>query len=492
MSTPLPLQVNRSRDEIPRSLQHSLTESTDNFPSLNFDVSDPSLDSETFSTARNTNIRAERSVTFASTTEEQSSGQPSLISDIHAARNMSLSQPSSSSSYFRDQTPTRTSSDAAFAPPPFKGLPSDDAQRWLRRFKYYTEYRKMSDDDALQIFKLFMADTAADWLESLKDEDKRSFPELMDRFIERFESSEVFRWQKASEIFSRQQGPTEKVDTFITDILNLAKRVPIEDPTIVRFALLKGLKPSIRQHCLQASADTLDATIKAARIAEAAAAQGPSDTTDIAALSKDVRDLLSIVSDLKKSRSPSVERIAYADAGAAAASLSRSNSPRRVSFADASHRQDGRPTQPSSSYGRRPVNNAPMNWDWPESEQREYSFRRPTPPLEFQRRQSLPTQTWTPTRSRPDGLRWSQNPNRGQFLYPSTNVCRNCGRLHAPDACFARGLQCFNCGRMNHLKVMCRSTPAPRDQPNQNRNRNFQGNFAHQNTQNPRKFRPLH
>jgi len=116
----------------------------------------------------------------------------------------------------------------------------------------------MSDDDALQLFKLLLTDSAADWLESLEDAVKRSSAAVTAKFLERFASSEVVRWQKASEIFSRQQGPQEKVDTFITDILNLAKRVPIEDQTIIRFALLKGFKPSIRQHVLQTSADTLE------------------------------------------------------------------------------------------------------------------------------------------------------------------------------------------------------------------------------------------
>jgi len=245
-------------------------EAEERLPVFNLDSTVPSSDPDTLLTD-NITSSTPQAASFLSIPEEHTTGQTNFrtLTETHSA--MSFGQESSSASRSRDSTPHRMSSDAALAPPSFKGTTSEDAERWLRRFKYYVDYRKMSEDEALQIFKLFMADTAADWLESLDDNDKRSFRAITDKFIERFESSEVFRWQKASEIFSRQQGPTEKVDTFITDILNLAKRVPIDDPTIIRYALLKGFKPSIRQHVLQTSPETLDATLKSARIANMAA-----------------------------------------------------------------------------------------------------------------------------------------------------------------------------------------------------------------------------
>jgi len=366
----------------------------------------------------------------------------------------------------------------------------------------------MSDDDALQIFKLFMTDAAADWMESLDDEIKRSFSAISDKFIQRFEASEVFKWQKASEIFSRQQGPQEKVDTFITDILNLARRIPIEDPTIIRFALLKGFKPSIRQHVLQTSADSLEATLKSARVAEAAAAQGPTDSTDITSLTKDVRDLLTAATTMQKaaSASPSTERVAYADANAdanASSSTFRSSSPRRVSFADEPRRQPPRPASPQQ-FGRRPVTNSPMNWNWPDEDNtRDNRFRQP-PTSNWQHRPSLPSQSWNGSRS----PSWTQTPRPRQSTFAPANFhsgkqqqqqqqqqngfsqpsCRNCGRMHAPEACFARGMQCFNCGRMNHLKVMCRSSPVQRAQPNFGRNQIFSGNAPRPNFQSNRPF----
>ena len=51
----------------------------------------------------------------------------------------------------------------------------------------------------------------------------------------------------------------ESVDTFVTDMRNMARIVPIRDEEQLRFAIVKGL------HVLQSAATTLDGVIKAAR-----------------------------------------------------------------------------------------------------------------------------------------------------------------------------------------------------------------------------------
>jgi len=136
-------------------------------------------------------------------------------------------------------------SDASYAPPIIYGASTQDAERWLRRFTYYVQFRQMNETAALQLFKLLMTDAAADWLESVNTKDKLTTKSLIAAFTERFASSDIFRWQQASAIFARKQGDSEAVDTYITDILNLAKKVPISDENIIRFALIKGFHPAI-------------------------------------------------------------------------------------------------------------------------------------------------------------------------------------------------------------------------------------------------------
>jgi hypothetical protein len=384
-------------------------------------------------------------------------------------------------------------SDASYAPPSFSGAPTQDADRWLRRFKYYVQFRQMTDTAALQLFKLLMTDAAADWLESVNATDKLTTKSLIKAFTERFASSDIFRWQQASAIFARKQGDTEPVDTYITDILNLAKKVPIHDDNIIRFALIKGFRPAIRQHVLQSSAKTLDAALQAARIAEAAASQCPTDNTNVADLSKDVRDLMAAFRELHaKTRPPTPERVVYMNYGAGQ-SPTRQSSPRRVTFEDQKsglRRSDNRPVDRQVSHPpqRRPMMNSPTSWEWPEPppQRSSYSssqdfgsaprqssnFNRGRPATFVSRRPERPGLSWSPRNTSGSQFQGKQS-NFSQYSAPA---CLNCGRFHPPNACGARGLTCYACGRLNHVKRMCRSSSA---NPT-NFRQNFRPNFSPQ------------
>ena len=368
-------------------------------------------------------------------------------------------------------------SDASYAPPAFKGTATEDAERWLRRFKYYVQFRQLAPEEIMQLFQLLLTDAAADWLESVAANEKDTLPHLYKAFEERFSNSDIFRWKHASAIFERYQGNDELVDTYITDIQNLAKKVPMNDPTLIRFALLKGFKPSIRQHVLQTSANTLESTIKAARVAEAAASQAPTPNADVAALSKDVRDLISAFHDLKADKvektATTNERVASLQTGDRTPSRSPSPSARRVNFAD-----QQRPTPPRPSL-RRQFDNPPSDWSWPDQAAPTESWQsnRASYP-DFRRSSSSAPRRWQPNRPAYNShspyqqqLNGSSGyvPNFGPPSFGSgqsnsfyQSPCRNCLRVHPPNSCPGKGKQCYNCGRMNHLKVACRSPRANR------------------------------
>jgi len=350
-------------------------------------------------------------------------------------------------------------SDASYAPQSFSGAQSIDAEKWLRRFQHYVQFRQMSAASTTQLLQLLLTDSAADWLESVPLNDKQNLQTLYRNLAERFATPDILRWRHAQSIFERHQRETESVDQYITDIVNLAKKVPIQDPTIIRFALLKGFKSYIRRHVLQTGVNTLEGTIKAARVAEAAAADAPAENTDVAAVSKDVRELVAAFKalQLQQRSSPTTERVAEI----------RSPSPRprspsirrgRVQFADQQQDVYG-PRSP-----RMPVTNSPMNWAWPEptlspwqqAGQTYYNQAftpRPSHPMAARRGQQPPQQP----QSRPTNAPYyNQVVNDQSFFQPT---CRNCGRVHVNDynCCPATGLQCWSCGRFNHVSRCCRS-----------------------------------
>ena len=93
-------------------------------------------------------------------------------------------------------------------------------------------------------------------------------------------------------MWTREQQPTESVDAYITDIINTAKIVPVNDVELLRFAVIKGLRNDIKLHVLQSGATSLDAVTKAARVAEAALAASSSQTSDVSELTRQVTTLI--------------------------------------------------------------------------------------------------------------------------------------------------------------------------------------------------------
>jgi len=61
----------------------------------------------------------------------------------------------------------------SLAPPLFSGASRVDADAWLHRFIQYVEYKRLGEEQKLQLFKLLMTDAAADWLRALPDEATR-------------------------------------------------------------------------------------------------------------------------------------------------------------------------------------------------------------------------------------------------------------------------------------------------------------------------------
>jgi hypothetical protein len=177
-----------------------------------------------------------------------------------------------------------------------------------------------------------MIDEAASWVRALPKETSSNIKELYREFAKRFSLTDLDRWNKASMIWSRAQGPDEKVDKYVSEIRSAARVVPITDNTVLKFAIIRGLRPDIRLHVLQSSPTTIDDVLKAARVAETAiAASQP--TSEVGELRKQIASLIE-----KLSSQPAVAAVNTADP------------PRRVTFA----REETTNPRPSTTTSRSP------------------------------------------------------------------------------------------------------------------------------------------
>ncbi|HSN23733.1 MAG TPA: hypothetical protein VLS45_06140, partial [Methylomicrobium sp.] len=401
-----------------------------------------------------------------------------------------LSEDASDTDKLRDAVQQITKlaiTDSNLTPKPFNGKRLDPMVHciWIDYFLRYTNFKQMDDEGKLDLFKLLMTDQAADWLKSLPSTTTDDFDVLLEAFKQRFAHTKLQTWRTATSIWKTTQKPTESVDEFITTIKNTARKIPGMDDQQIIYAILQGLRPSIRAHVLQQSHDTLQQVESAARIAEEALRELNSDNTVVADLAKAVNTLV----DQFSQQSSSIAGHHYAEPNVYASSepvfqqhnqqlpRSRPTSPRpstswaptRQQFNNNGARSDYRPSK--DTVNRRQFNAPPNPGQWQQSPpppsrrqpQRQWSsgqnsYRRPQ-----QQQQQQPLQpTWPASyNGRPMGSpRFGRPPPRSQSPGPQSSgstiqECTNCLRSHAQGQCFAFGSTCYFCNKRGHVSRAC-------------------------------------
>jgi len=149
---------------------------------------------------------------------------------------------SASSQHFHPST--RTVPDS-FAPPAFNGT-NIDADTWLAHFRRYAEYRQLADRDIIQIFPLFLKDSETDWYDTLNADMKNDLDSLLGNFKAYFGKTELDYVFADETVFTRVQRPNEKARDYISLMQKLAKRVPHLEDEILRWVILRGLRPWIK------------------------------------------------------------------------------------------------------------------------------------------------------------------------------------------------------------------------------------------------------
>ncbi|HSN23528.1 MAG TPA: hypothetical protein VLS45_05075 [Methylomicrobium sp.] len=320
-----------------------------------------------------------------------------------------------------DDNHTSITGDGALLPPPFFGLPSENAHEWYNYFVRYVKYKKLAPSAALELFTVLLRGNAAAAFSTLDRDVQSNHAKVNAWFNERYRYSPQRKFRLGQELFMRKQGPSETVDDYFVAIQGLANQINDRPPDdITRYAIMSGLRPSIAGHVMAFAdkAATIDELLTTARAAEMMTAATP-DTSVVQSLIDEVKrlsdriDTTTTRSVSHQSRSPSTER-------------------RRVTFSD---RSPTPPTQPArNNYNRNDYNHQDNN--------NGYNSSRPVGP-------APPTDTYyNSTRSQQSG----QNNSRR---------CGNCARFHAPGRtnCFAFNKSCHNCFQLHHIARCCRSRP---------------------------------
>jgi len=84
-------------------------------------------------------------------------------------------------------------------------------------------------------------ENAQEWAEKLEGAQKDTIDHLKAAFSKRFIKPPVLRFRSACEMFGKKQADNESVDAYANRLHSLAKRVDIDDATLL-YAFVSGLR----------------------------------------------------------------------------------------------------------------------------------------------------------------------------------------------------------------------------------------------------------
>ena len=161
--------------------------------------------------------------------------------------------------------------DTAFTLKMFTGSVAcnEKAEEWLSSFDRYTNLKRISNNDKLELFKLLLSDDAALWLRSLPADRQNSIDAIRDAFRKRYELNRVDLYKRELDLWERKQGPSESVDSYIAHMRAAAAKINVADTALINTAI-RGLRPEIRTYVLRTEPNTLEEVLQQAKLQEAA------------------------------------------------------------------------------------------------------------------------------------------------------------------------------------------------------------------------------
>ncbi len=302
---------------------------------------------------------------------------------------------------------------SSLTPEPFHGKADEDALSFIDKFQCYITFNGLTEEKQKASFPLLLKDSAFTWYMALPETTRTGdMKDLLEEFKKRFGPESLLEWAQVTDIFSKKQAKSEKVQDYITTIQCHASIANLPDKQTVQ-AIISGLLPPIRQYVVQNNPETMADLLKHAKIGEAS--QGlqdqDADTKSTAVLTA-IADLQKQVKDLSLK-----QEVATSAVAAMTQQPSRSRSPyrsgdsRRVRFEDTSqtrYRSTSRDRYRSTS--RDPYRN------------------------------QAPTYGKTP----------------GRQIYNNGFNCTACGsNRHSKQRCYYRNQTCNYCHKVGHIYRAC-------------------------------------
>jgi len=152
-------------------------------------------------------------------------------------------------------------------PSPFRETPDEDPAEFWRRLEEYMAYKNIGPLNQLRLVKAMLVENAQHLAEKLDGAEKDTIDHLKVAFSERFIKPSVVRFCSACKMFGKKQADNESVDAYANRLRSLAKRVDIDDATLL-YAFVFGLRGKFASFVLGKNPAKIESAINDARVAE--------------------------------------------------------------------------------------------------------------------------------------------------------------------------------------------------------------------------------
>jgi len=220
----------------------------------------------------------------------------------------------------------------------------------------------MNGAKKLALFKVLLTSSAAIWLENLPATTINSWEKVKAAFETRYNPPEFLKYKHANDLFNKKQG-SMSVDDFCAQMQRLAREVGAAED-MLRFAVINGFNPEMRNHVTRAQPTTWTDLVQQAKVGEMCMTVPASTDPTLAVKLEAIQDQLTQLA-LNKTRPASP--VCFAGSPESRGRSSRAGSPaRHVRFDRSADRgvQEYRNTGPREDWCSRSVDRQPPNNNW--------------------------------------------------------------------------------------------------------------------------------
>ena len=350
--------------------------------------------------------------------------------------------------------------DGDLLPARFGGDSSADAEEWAQDFIDYIHIRRVPPATALLLLRSRLVGTARKWIDSLPP--NLDFQETVRRFRARFGNNAATRNRIMADFWRRRQQPNEPTSQFIEDMAYLARRIHLDNDSLLVATVMNGLLPDIRRDVAILQPRTMDELTAAAAIGEASARDTATRArTNDAAVTGQLAELRLLMAQFQEMMA------AHQRSGVPVQAVDRPQpTATPAAAAELPPPSNGAPVTTSTMAAPAPIT---VNLVMPDGGTAPHRGTRGGRGRGWGRVWRGQGRTGRPVQGHGGA---SQHPatnlNAAAQPFPASNgaattghhatataPCANCGRAHPPDQCNAVNEPCYECHAVGHYARCC-------------------------------------